>query len=270
MSLKISKLANMERNSSNDISLLEVAIASYETLRRNMMLTILLPLAGIAIGVVYHFVSSDRFQSSMLIETSLLTKQEGEFLLDQIDEVKQLPGLSEENLSKILRLKFDILEGNVSLKQNYRTILIKATARVTDPHAFPKLQAAVINVIDSTDIIKLHRSERQIYYTSLIAKIDGELSAMENVKQQVSGNVQATYLNPALLYEQTVELFREKAELQMQLSEISSLRVVKEFESLLAYKKLSLPVTIILGFICGVAVLITVLFLKSLFAQMNR
>lgn len=269
MSFKISKLASMERNSSNDISLLEVAIAAYRTLRRNLMLTILIPLSGIAIAVVYHFTSSDRFQGSMLIETSLLNKQEAGFVLDQIDEVRLLPGLSDEHLSKILRLKFDVLDGNVSVKQDYRTVLIKATARVTDPRIFATLQAVVVNVIDSMDIVRVHRKERQLYYNSLISKIDEELSAMETVKTQVSGNVQATYLDPASLYEQTIELFREKANLQMQLAEISTIRVVKEFESLFSYKKLTLPVIIVLGFVCGVAILITVLFLKYMFAQMN-
>ena len=259
----------MDRNASQDISLLELITASYRTLRRNLMLTVLLPFAGVAVGIAYHYASSDRFQASMLIETSLLTEQEGNFLLDQIDEVESLPGISDEDNEKVLRVKFDILEGNVSDDPEYRTILVKATARVTDPAIFPVLQTAVVSLMDSTDIVRLHRKERQGYYLSLISKIDDELKAMENVKTQVSGNVQATFLNPALLYKQTIELFREKAKLHMRVDEISSIRVVKEFDSLLAHKKLSLPITVVLGFVCGIALLILALFAKFLFTHLS-
>ncbi len=260
----------MARSESDEINLMELLANWFRILRRNLLLSILVPLAGIIGGIVYHASASDVWESSIMIETSLMSAQEAEFLFDQLKKVRPLPGLTPDQQKKIRKLTFMVVpEHSQTSPLNEQSIYFKVTARVISKETFLILEKAVTDLINAAPPVVRHREERRLYYDEVIKRIETEINAMEKVKSHVSGQAQATFLNPSQLYSQTIDLFREKMSLEIRKKEIESVHLVKKFDSLSFEGKPSLPILIILGFMIGVVLLSMLLFLKQFYEFVN-
>lgn len=252
----------MVRDNTRETSLLEILAGFFVILRKNRALSIALPLMGLLAGVLYYARSSDLWESSILIKTSLLTPQEGEFLLAQIERAKVVPGLSADQQKQIKHVTYSLITETEGTGFDDRSIYLQATARVYQKEVFRVLENALVNLIETSPSVRRHRDGRKQYYDQLISKIDEEISAMAQVKSQVAREAQATYLNPSLLYTQTVDLFREKLSLQLKKQEIESIHLVKSFDSLSFDRKVPLLILMIVGIVAGMLLLSVVLFLK--------
>ena len=261
----------MARTESDDIDLMELLANWFHILRKNLLLAIVVPLAGVIGGVIYHTSTSDVWESSIMMETSLMSVQEAEFLFDQLRNVKPLPGLTLDQQKKVRKLTFKVVPEHSQISSlNEQSIYFKITARVVTKEMFPILEKALLDIVNAAPPVVRHRTERQLYYNEVIKRIETEIGAMEEVKSNVSGKTQATFLNPSQLYAQTVELFREKMSLEIRKKEIESVHLVKQFDTLSFEGKPSLPVLIILGFVLGVVMLSIAIFLRQFYEYVNR
>lgn len=254
----------MAKTESEEVNLLDLIAGFLATLKRNLLLTILFPLAGMLVALAVSYNSRDLFESSLLVETSLLSENECQFLFDQLNKVGTIPGLTNEEEQKLSGFSFKVYKTATDDELNEKSIYIETTARVSDRNVFPVLQNALMNVINSYPPIARHRSEREKYYGDMITKIDLEIQAMENVKKQVAGDVQATYLNPSELYANTVQLYRDKLIYELRRNQIKSVHLVKGFDTLTVDARSGPLLAVIVGFIIGVAILCVVLFVQYL------
>lgn len=259
----------MEKNEAEEIVLLDVLAGYFAALQRNLTLAISLPIIGAIVGISYFFTSSDVWESSVLIETSLLTPQEGEFLFSQLENVRLIPGLTKEQQKEIKKIKYKVLEEKTENRLNDQSVYLQATARVYNRKIFLVLQEALVELINTSPPVVRHRGERMLYYDHLITKIEEEISAMDSVKSQVSGQIQATYLNPSLLYAQTVDLFREKMSLQIKRDEIKTVHLVKEFDYLSFDRKPPFLTLAFGGLVVGLLLVTVVLFVKFFLAYFS-
>jgi hypothetical protein len=101
----------------------------------------------------------------------------------------------------------------------------------------------------------------------MIAKIDGEIAAMDQVKQKTEA--MASYVDPSELYAKTVELFRIRTESEIKLKSISTVQVTKGFGSLIKDARMSKVVVAAAGLALGFFIAILLLFIKF-FNDYNR
>jgi hypothetical protein len=252
----------MAKSESEEVSLLELVAGFLAALKRNLLLSILLPLAGMLIALLVSYNSQDVFESSLLVETSLLSENESKFLFDQLNKIGTIPGISGDDGAKLSGFSYKVYTAASDDELNEKSVYLEATARVSDRNVFPALQKALLNVINEYPPIARHRSEREKYYSELIARIDSEIQAMENVKKQISGNVQATYLNPSELYANSVKLYKDKLTYELRRNQIRSIHVIKSFDTLTVDARSGPLLAVVVGFSVGFAVLCLLLFIQ--------
>lgn len=256
-----------------EIDLLELGARFLNALRRNLILTILLPMTGLIAALLFSYNTKDLFQSGMLIETSLLSDKECEFLFNQLNKVSEFPGVTPEIAAHLQGLRYDVIKNEVISTNNTNTtdksVYLQVTATVNQKSIFPPLEGLIVKFINESEPVVRHRKERERFYSTMILKIDTEIRAMDQVKSQVNGNVQATYLNPSELYETTVALYKEKTEYEIKLDEIRNVHLVKGFDSLTIDAKLHKVIVALIGFITGFIVLAFILFIKFFIRYYN-
>jgi uncharacterized protein YacL len=101
----------------------------------------------------------------------------------------------------------------------------------------------------------------------MIAKIDNEIAAMDQVKQKT--DAMASYVDPSELYAKTVELFRIRTESEIKLKNINTVHVAKGFGSLIKDARLSKMLAAAIGLALGFVIAILLLFIKF-FNDYNR
>jgi len=266
----------MDKRQSGEIDLLELVAGFFMALKRNLALTIILPVAGIAIAVGISSQSRDVFESSLLIETSLLTDSECEFLFQQLDKFGVIPGLTKEQDDQVASFRFSVTrnDGPVLPEQNSfllnRAVYLEVTAKVFDQDVLPALQKSLVDFINGSVSVVKHRTERSKFYNEMIQRIDTEILAMDEVKKQINSKTQATYLNPSELFENSVKLYEKRMEYEIKRSEINSIHLLKGFDSLTINAKMRLTIAAAIGFAVGFAVLCLLLFLKFFISFYKR
>lgn len=249
----------MANSASEEINLLELLASFLATLKKNLLITVLLPTLGVITGLLVSYSSSDRFESSMLIETSLLSENECRFLLHQLEKTESVPGLTPEEKKSLIDFSFNVYQ-NPGDELKEKGVFIEIHAIVKNEDTFQPLQQALLNLIEKHPSVPRHRSERAKYYDEMIVKIEEEIRSMETVKKQISANVQATYLNPAELYASSVNLQKEKIQYEIRRDQAKTVHLVKAFETLSTELKPSLLFGGLAGFVIGCALLCVVLF----------
>lgn len=254
-----------------EIDLLELGARFLEALRQNLILTLFLPIAGLVIALVTSYKSKDLFQSGMLIETSLLSDKECEFLFNQLNQASEFPGITPEIAAHLEKLHYEVIKNETNnITTTDKSVYLQVTATVSQKSIFPPLEGLIVKFIDQSEPVVRHRKDRERFYSSMILKIDSEISAMDDVKRQVKGNVQATYLNPSELYKTTVALYKDKTEYEIKLQEVKNVHLVKGFDSLTIDAKASKLIVALVGFLAGFALLSLIIFIRFFISYYNR
>lgn len=254
-----------KKMNSDEIDLMELLARVYRAFKRNLLLVIILPVSGVIFTLSLAYNSGDKFSSSMMITTDLLSANEARFIFDELEKADSVPGLSSEEKKKLLGLNFDVDQGEQIDKT--KQVYLKITAIVTDPAIFPSLEKTVVRYINSVDPVVRNRQNQELYYKQMITKIDGEITAMDQVKQKTEA--MASYVDPSELYAKTVELFKMRTESEIKLKSISTVQVSKGFGSLIKDARMSKLVVAVAGLLLGFFIAALLLFVKF-FNDYNR
>ncbi|HEY9044586.1 MAG TPA: hypothetical protein VIN08_01760 [Ohtaekwangia sp.] len=258
-----------QKTSSDEIDLMELLAKLYRTVKRNILIFIILPAIGVIIALWLAYNSSDKFSSSMMITTNLLSANEARFIFDELGRADSIPGLTKDEENKLLVMNFEVQQDNIDEKEAIRNIYVKATAVVTDPSIFPALEKTIVGYLNSVDPLVETRRDRELFYKQMIQKIDSEIASMDQIKKQTDSRVMASYIDPSDLYAKTVELFKERTENEIQLRDIETVHVTKGFGTLMKDAKLPKILVALSGFGVGLLLAIVLMFVKF-FNDYNR
>jgi hypothetical protein len=254
----------MSNPASEEINLLELTARLFLTLKRNLVLTIAIPLLC---GIAAAFLFESRQKSAMLISTSLLTENECEYLFDELAKDPKLETLSSEEQNKVRGLDVSI---SSTLQSDNTTdkdpldrpvLYLTVTADVYDPSVLASLEKAVVTWLNQTNAAQRHRAEYEKFYSSMISKIDAEIAGLDALKKQVNPQAQASYLNPSDLYSHSVELYEDRMTYEILRDDIRSVNVVKGFTTV-SSTRISPWVGAMIGVIVGLVLVGVILFFK--------
>ena len=252
----------MANSISEEINLLDLLARFLTILKKKLLLSILFPIAGTTAGLLISYFSGDRYESTLLVETSLLSENECNFLFGQLNKVGSIPGLTVEEKEALVDMSFKVYRNGSDDELNEKSLFIELTARVSNKEVFPSLQKAWLNVINQHPSVSRHRHEREKYYDQMISKIDEEIQSMETVKKEISGNIQATYLNPAELYARSVLLQKERIQYEIRREQVKVVHLINGFDSLSVELKPSRLLPAAVGFAVGFLLLCVFLLVK--------
>jgi hypothetical protein len=254
----------MSRPETEEINLVDLIARMIRTLRKNIHLTILFPAAGLIIGIAAFIASPPVYQSTLLIETSLLTENECNALLSQEQLISRIQGLSEEQRGSIRNISFKTIRNvsdKVQVPLTEGSIYVAITVEIFNEGDLPNIEKAIVDFLNNSPAVVRHRNDRSQFYDQMISRIETELSRLEEVKKEVGGKTQATFLNPSDLYSSTVDLFKERTEYLIKREEIKSVHVIYGFDVTTSAKR-SLLVASAAGFSIGCIVLAAVLVVR--------
>jgi hypothetical protein len=255
----------MAKSESEDVNLLDLLASFMTALKRNIIFAILFPMIGVAVALAVSYKSRDLFESSLLIETSLLSENECKFLFDQLNKVGTIPSLTDEERNQLAGFSFAVVKGdaivNIQNSINEQLLFLEVTARVYNQSVFPSLEKAVVKVVNENPSVVRHRNEREKFYGEMIRRINTEIDAMDKLKQGGADQV-GKYLNPADLYANTVQLFKEKVQFEIRRDQIKTVHLIKGFDSLTIDAKQSKIIVAVIGFAIGFGCLCMFLFLQ--------
>lgn len=231
----------MKQTPHEEIDLVELLAKSIRALKRNF--TLILICLGLTIGLaVWLWIAAAReYESRMMIYSSILTESYCQELAESLnalvrdDNYSALAarlGLTEEQAVTIRRVTMEgALEGAVP---EVDRLIVIVTVRTRDNAVLPDLQRGIMEYIAGNDFVKIRTEERRRSYEELIARVAEEIEKLEAVKQKI---LQGTYssstgmmmMNPSEAYARTVELVRQKLELEEKLRLVNSVQLVEGF-----------------------------------------
>jgi hypothetical protein len=266
----------MDKNLSDEIDLMELLAKAYRSIKRHLALFIALPLAGAAIALLISFNAQDKYSSSMMVSTDLISKNEAEFIVKELEAADSImPGLTLEEARRLINLKFTVdskieripVRNEVVIDRE--VIFLKITAEVTDPSIFPSLEKKLMRYMNSIDPVVQNRKRQELLHHKMIAKLDSEIVTLDGIRRQSDSRAMAGYINPASLFSKTVELYEDRTQRELRLQDIANVHLTKGFGSLMKDSRLPRAITCIMGIIGGFFLFVFIMFVQY-FNKYNR
>ena len=255
----------------DEIDLVELLARFVRVLWRHAVLIVGCVVVALGLSVWIGLAKPKVYESRMMIYSDILTESYCDQLAENLsalikdenyDLLSKRLGMSPEQASKLRRVQIEgTLEGQVSeAERNFVVVVV----RTVDNSILPDLQEGIMQYISEKDFVKVRTEEKKRFYKELIARVGEEIEKLETVKQrisagefrQVSGMVM---MNPADIYRQTVELFKEKLTLEEELRLVNSVQLVEGFSPVKRHvsPKLSLLVSggLLLGLVFAFLIL---------------
>lgn len=251
-----------------EIYLLDLLAGFFRALKRNRLLSIMLPTAGLVAGLVMAYLAPVTYNSKLIVQTSLLSENECRFLVGALNRAKPLPGLSADESQAVNNFEVIVVKDPVQpeakdeLKLIEKNLYMEITAHSSQPDVFLKLGESVVTFINSSPLVVRARDRRNRFYNEMIGRIEQEIGGMDEIKQQINSKSQQSLVDPSALYSRTVDLYREKTQYEMRREQIKTVHLIQGFT---AVAKNSNPTPVIAGaagLVAGFLALCAVLFLR--------
>lgn len=255
---------------------MELLAKAYRGIKRHWILFFSLPLVGAIVGLLIFYSGEDKYDSSMMISTDLISKNEAEFIVKELQAADSvMPGLTPEEAHRLVSLQFvvDSKVENVPLPNGTSfgrdVIFLKITAEVTDPAIYPALEVKLMKYMNSIDPIRQNRKRQEFLNRKIITKIDSELVLLNGIRQHASSQTMAGYNDPASLFSASVDLYEARMLREVRIDEMTSVHLTKGFGSLMKKSRMSRTTTCVLGFVAGLFAFVVIVFVQY-FNRYNR
>lgn len=254
----------MKQTRYEEIDLVELLAKSIRALKRHALLITICLALSIGFAVWLWFTSPRVYESRMMIYSSILTESYCQELAENLNAL-----VRDGNSSALAnRLKLTVEQAAALRKVNMEGALegavpevdrwaIVVTVRVTDNAILPDLEAGIVEYIAGNDFVKVRTDEKKRTYQELIARVAEEIEKLEAVKQRIlqgaySSPQGVVMMNPSEAYARTVQLVKEKLELEEKLRLVNSVQVVEGFIPLNRPISPRLSLLLVGGFVGGI------------------
>jgi hypothetical protein len=220
----------------------------------------------------------------MLIYSSILTQAYCEELAESLNALirdhnhralADRLSLTVEQAAALRRVTMvGALEGAVPEVDRWAVVV---TVRVTDNAILPDLEEGIVEYIAGKDFVKIRTDQKKRTYQELIARVAEEIEKLEAVKQRIlegaySSPQGVVMMNPSEAYSRTVQLVKEKLELEERLKLVNSVQVVEGFIPLNQPVSPRLSLLLVGGFVAGIVVFLFIIGFRYTWsvAQLNE
>lgn len=264
----------MKEKPQDEIDLIELLARFIRMLRRNIVLISISVAVCLAISIWALVTLPKVYESRMIIYSDILTESYCDQLAMNLNALVQDRNfellaerlkISEDQAATLRNVEMEgVLEGAATEAER---LVIVVEVRLVDNSVLPDLQEGIVQYMTEKDFVKTRTEEKRRFYQELIARVGQEIEKLEVVKQkitdgdyrQVSGMVM---VNPADVYAQTVELFKNKLMLEEELRLVSSVQLVEGFSPLNRPVSPKLSILLPAGLVAGLLVAFLIIGLR--------
>lgn len=269
----------------DEIDLLELAFKLNKVFIKNIKSLIIAFVIGTAAGLAFYQFVPKVYESKMTITSDILTESYSKSIFDNLEKLikekntkllSSCLNISEDKASKIGEIK---LKGTIEKADNLKEqdkISLNITVETSDNSLWPDLQKGIIDFIEKNDFVKTRVEQRKKYYSSLITKIDRELSDLEILKSKImEGRISngskdgMLLLDPTAVNSKIIDLSKEQLSFKNALELVNSAQLVEGFTIFDKPSSPKLSISLASGASLGLFFVIAIIAIKG-FRQMVR
>jgi hypothetical protein len=259
----------MEGKPTHEIDLLQLSAGVVRELRRHWLIALLLPIAGFLIGILAAKKTERTLTSQMFLGTELISRAEGLFLVDQLNETIDIAGMPDSVKQQISDLSYEVTDNGPIDKEDKR-VYFRISASVSNEKVLPVLQQVIINFFNNCEVTVSNRAREELRCQEMISRINTELERMERVKKDIDAGTRKEMTNTAELYANAVDMTETKLDYELTLKRLKNPYVIKGFETLTRYEYASPELTGTMGFVIGCVVLGAFILIKLFIGYYKR
>lgn len=267
-------------NTTEEIDLLQLLAKLTLAIKNNFLALIIAFVLGSGLGLAYYQFNPNIYESEIIVTSDILTESYSKSIFTNIQRLIKENNLtslastlhlseSQAEAIKEIELKGTIEKGDNLQEQNKTYISI--TVKSTDNSIWLILQEGITTFIENNDFVKIRVTQRKKYFTTLISKIDHELTDLEIMKSKImDGKLSSNskdgmlLLDPTTINSKILELNKEKINYQNSLELVNSVQVVDPFTTFTKPVSPKLSLSVAAGCSFGLIFLIIFIGLKSL------
>jgi hypothetical protein len=251
----------------DEIDLTELVVSILKFLNKNFIVFSVFILLGIGFSILAYALSPRVYESKMILQSDILTESYAERITESLDRLikennRQVLSarlnITEVEAEKINKIEIESIKQSTGSKEKEESIFI-ITCEIKDKSILSKLQAGIIALLRNNEFVKIRVKQREIYYTSLIAKIQEEINSLDSLKKRLfqgkpvyGKSAEMMLVEPTSIYSKIIELNKEQINYKNALELVNSIQLVEGFTAFEKPAKPKLSVSLILGFVGGV------------------
>ncbi len=236
---------NSRAGNSDEIDLGELLLKFTKIVLRHRILIIILCLIGMGSGFLYFKMKSPVFESSMMLQSDILTEAYSETLADNlkklIDEgnnrlLATKLSIDPVQASQLVDIKVESVEGSSSPEGSVKNFIFLITIETKDNSILPALEEGIVQFLKNNDFVKKRVTLKQNRYQALVDQLKSETRELDSLKKLVNEGIiynnkggNLVLLDPSNIYEQALESYKEELAYQENLELIESIQLIEGF-----------------------------------------
>jgi hypothetical protein len=269
-------------NSSKEIDLVVLIAKGFAFLSDNLKLIAATFVLSVGIGCVFYFISPKTYESSMIIQSDILTESYAEQVTETLQKLIKEQNdstiaakfsVSQYEASLLRRIKIESAFKASGIIQEKDKIIFAITIQLTDYNLFPKFQLGILKYLEENEYVKVRVNLKRDEFRHLIEKIDKEIGGLDSMKIRIANSFTSSkkmnessmfFLNGSDFYKQSVELYKTKFEAETDLGTVNSIQLIEPFSISKKPASPKLSVSIVAAITLGLMILAIVLGIKVL------
>jgi hypothetical protein len=269
----------MNSSSNDDIDLEIVLIRLIRFIRSKFKGIVIAAITGaLALGAL-TFLQPRQYTSKMILRSDILTEPYTERIAEKLRsiikegnaaELARLLNLSQQDAEQVGTIEIESVAKKEEVKDKDPSTFV-VTVEVTDNAVLPRLEQGIIHLLQENDFVKIRVAHRRKFLTTMIAKLDREISALDTLKRQLmSGTLNngsksgAVLVDPSQVYTTLVELTQRSISFKNELELVNSIELVDGFVALNKAVKPHRGLAMMAGFSGGLLIYLVILTLQQL------
>ncbi len=264
-------ISHNQPNQEDEIDLGILLLKITKSISKYKFSIILFSLIGIGLGVSAYYVQKPKYESNMIIQSSILTKAYAEslsqnlYLLVEEDNYSLLAeklSMTAAQVSEITKMYIMTIAEKVYKKENGEEVLnnlFKISVETTENTILPVLQAGILTHIENNAYVKKQLHTKKHTLNALINKLNVELLVIDSMKNNLDNTVNYNTKNknnivifdPTNVHSRSLNFYRQKIRYEQELALMNGVQLVDGFTSFKKPASPKLLKSIVVGFAIG-------------------
>lgn len=241
----MTELQKHHNTPTDEIDLLELFAKGVIAIRNNFKFLTIAFITGSLLGLAFYQFSPKVFESSMIIQSDILTESYGARIAKSMgilikennwDLLGNMMGLRAESASSLTNFQIESIKQKQANSIEKDNIAFIVTVRTLDKSILPQLQEGLINYLRNNEFVKVRVRQKQEYCKAMVEKIGREINSLDSLKKQLlMGNpIRSTpsetiFLDPANIYSELIKLSKEQFQFKNELEIANSIQLIDGF-----------------------------------------
>ena len=230
----------------DEIDLVDLLKKTVKTVTSNILALVITLVISVGTAYVVYFNSKSVYESKMIVRSDILTEPFTNSMAESVNDLiktknhnslKEKLVLGDNDALALVEIKISSLKGEVKVKEEKEDLaFFLITIKVHNNTMLPRLQESLLNYLQNNEYVKVRIQLREEYYRQSIAKVDKEIQALDSLKSRItkgqpfSGNgSNMIFFDPTNVYSSSIELFKQKINLQQSLELVNSVQLIEGF-----------------------------------------